>query len=230
MSIIEIIDLSFGYDRQYLFQHLNVSIEAKDYIAIAGPNGSGKSTLIRCLLGFISNFEGEIKKKEHLRIGYLPQNIQRNDHIFPATVYEIIAMGTLKDQRGRKKIDKASKLQISHVLKELNIEHLKDKKMSELSGGQQQRVLLGRALVGKPNVLVLDEPTSALDPLIREEFYHLIKKLNQEQAITILLVTHDLSSVESQANRLLYIDQKGIYDGNFLDYYQSKVKFVKEEK
>ena len=102
---------------------------------------------------------------------------------------------------------------ILDLSKKLRIEDLLSQKIGTLSGGQSQRVFLARALVHKPKLLIMDEPTSALDPGFRDEFYQLIKQLHDEEGVAIVLISHDLNSVNQYAKKLLYLDQKVVYFG-----------------
>ena len=106
-------------------------------------------------------------------------------------------------------------------MKLLNIEDLKNKKIGDLSGGQQQRVLLARALVSNPKLLILDEPTSALDPKIRNEFYELLKELNETLKVTIVLISHDIGTIGKYASRLIYLDKTLVFDGTFDEFCHS---------
>ncbi|MGL5977603.1 MAG: metal ABC transporter ATP-binding protein [Erysipelotrichaceae bacterium] len=219
--LIELQNLGMSFGKVKVLSDISLTIEKQDYIAIVGPNGAGKTTLVKIISGILQDYDGEVMREKKLRIGYLPQKVMRNDLYFPATVEEVVATGLLGQKGWFKRISKEDHSVIDASLASLQIQHLQKQKMSDLSGGQQQRVLLARALVGNPELLILDEPTSALDPLIRKDFYAIIKQLNLA-GMTILLVTHDLTSVELQADRLLYLDSSGYYFGNFIDYYSQK--------
>jgi zinc transport system ATP-binding protein len=119
-------------------------------------------------------------------------------------------------------LDGEDKRKIESVLKELNIFDLKDKQISKISGGQQQRVFLARAMVSSPEILFLDEPSSALDPKMRQEFFDILNKLNKEKNITIILITHDTSSVANFSNKLLYVDKTLIFYGSYGDFCKSE--------
>lgn len=227
--IIQVNNLSFGYDETLVFEKLSFVINEGDYIALAGPNGAGKSTLMKCMMGLLPMKEEQITKRKGMKIGYLPQNLLRKDQLFPATVRELVMQGNYQQGKYRKSINKNSEEEAKNMMVKLGIIDFQHKLMNELSGGQQQRVLLARAMIGRPDILVLDEPTSALDPKIKEEFYHILDGINKEENITIILVTHDLASAETQAKRLLYLDQNGLYDGSFIAYYSDKVKSVRKE-
>ena len=111
----------------------------------------------------------------------------------------------------QKILNKEDQTKIDDILNRLNIMPLKNKRIGDLSGGQQQRVLLARAMVNKPEVLILDEPTSALDPRVREDFYKLIHEINTVDGTTILLVSHDLGSVQKYAKRMLVLDREVVF-------------------
>jgi zinc transport system ATP-binding protein len=210
------INVSFGHLE--VLKDVSFHVEENDFLAIVGPNGSGKTTLMKALLGLINTNSGEFVFADKLNkqdIGYLPQSSFLQDKHFPATVKEIIATGlTSQPIFGKSKENEKSIRQISGLL---DIDHLLNKKIGYLSGGQHQRVLMARALVKKPKFLVLDEPTSALDPKIKEEFYTLIQHLHGHERVSIILISHDLQSVNEYAKNILYLDQKVIYFGSTND-------------
>jgi zinc transport system ATP-binding protein len=142
--------------------------------------------------------------------------------LFPAKVGEVIEMGLLVQKKFPKILGTEDKEKVDSILNELGISDLKEKKIGQLSGGQQQRVLLARAMVGKPEILILDEPTSALDPKIRTEFYEMIRALNERHQVTILLVSHDIGSVGKYTNKMLYLDQRLVFYGDYKDFCHSQ--------
>ncbi len=197
-------------------------VKPKDFIAIIGANGSGKTTLIKALLGLKSISEGTIFKSKDLNIGYLPQHTASDDRHFPATVEEIIGMGRLSKKRFPKRMNTDDYLEISKVLEYLDIVQLRKKRIGTLSGGQQQRVLLARALVCEPDILIMDEPTSALDQSMRDQFFRLLKTLNDELGVSIILVTHDIATAGEFVNRVIYMDQRIVFDGSFEHFCEKK--------
>lgn len=226
-KILEIQNLYAAYGKFKALEDISFKVEKGDYIGIVGPNGSGKTTLIRCLLNLMEPQSGKIVffnelQKNRTHIGYLPQKAITNDRIFPAKVKEIIAIGLLNQRENRFYLTSKEKKQVEDILVKLNIYGLKDKKIGNLSGGQQQRVLLARAMVNNPELLILDEPTSALDPQVREEFYQLLNQLNEEEQTTILLVSHDVGSVGKYTNKMLYLDQRLVFFGDYKDFCASK--------
>lgn len=228
-SIIEIKKLQVKYGATTVLENINFSVEKGAYIGLAGPNGAGKSTLIKAILGLIPS-QGEIiiageksKNFNHFeKIGYLPQKGQNFNQIFPASVLEIVTLGTLAQKKWPKKITSLDRKKTEKILKTLGIFELKDRPVGELSGGEQQRVFLARALVNNPEILILDEPSTALDPAIRESFFALINKLNKELGVTIILITHDIGHIGAYAKQLLYLDKKVIFYGAFSDFCHSQ--------
>lgn len=225
-TILKVSDLCVSYGRHRVLDGLSFEIRRGDYVGIVGPNGSGKSTLVKTLLGLNQAESGQITYGNGLaqsrhRIGYLPQVAITTDTLFPAKVREIVEMGILVDKKFPKLLGKADKARVDEILDILGISALRDKKIGQLSGGQQQRVLLARALVGHPEILILDEPTSALDPKIRTEFYELIDELNKEHEVTVLLVSHDIGSIGQYTNKMLYLDRKLVFFGDYKDFCHS---------
>ncbi len=203
MSILLAKELAVGYDHNPVLQGINFSIESGDYFCIVGENGSGKTTLMKTLLGLQPSISGVVEfgagvKKTN--IGYLPQqtDFQRD---FPATVFEIVLSGC---QNGLGKgffYTKAQKQMALKNIEKMGILALKNRCYRELSGGQQQRVLLARALCATQKVLLLDEPVAGLDPIVTEEMYQVISKLNK-QGLTIIMISHDIENVKRYATRI----------------------------
>ncbi|HCT62775.1 MAG TPA: ABC transporter ATP-binding protein [Erysipelotrichaceae bacterium] len=212
-KLLEVRNLSVTFGRVKALDDVSFYVEENDYLAIVGPNGSGKSSLMKCILGLIESFDGSYVYWDDLKredIGYLPQRSPNQDKHFPATVYEIIQTGITNKRIDRKTMNQA----ILDLSRKLGIEDLLNQKIGYLSGGQSQRVFLARALIHKPKLLIMDEPTSALDPSFRDEFYQLIKQLHDEEGVSIVLISHDLNSVNQYAKNLLYLDQKVVYFGS----------------
>ncbi|OPY65674.1 MAG: High-affinity zinc uptake system ATP-binding protein ZnuC [Syntrophorhabdus sp. PtaU1.Bin050] len=216
-------DLAFRYNSTEVLSDISFRLQAGDYVGIVGPNGSGKTTLIKLILGFIQPDRGTILLfgsnpadfSEWRRVGYLPQRINSFNPNFPATVREIVALGLLSTKGFPKRIGKADKGAIESALSLLDILDIKNKLIGELSGGQQQRVLLAKAIVSKPELLILDEPTTALDPEAREKFFNTLRDLNRDGKVTIVIITHDTGTIGKYASRLLYLDKRIVFYGGF---------------
>ena len=198
---IKCIDLDIGYDGKAVVSGLNLKINDGDYLCIVGENGSGKTTLMKTLLGLIPLLGGSIQGLNKNDIGYLPQisDIQKE---FPATVEEVVLSGTKKLFYRKKEKDL-----MMFNLERLNITNLSKCKFSELSGGQRQRVLLARALCASKKILLLDEPVSGLDPKATAMMYEIIDKLNKEDGMTIIMISHDLNGSLKYASNVLNIGE-----------------------
>jgi zinc transport system ATP-binding protein len=212
---LSIKNLTLKYQSHIAVKDVSFDLHKQEFVAIIGVNGSGKTTLIRSILGLKPIFQGEIIKSNNMNLSYLPQNFNMEDTHFPASVEEIVSLGLLSHKNFPKRLNHFDKHIIEEVLNDLEIVHLKKKRIGELSGGQQQRVLLARALVSKPDILILDEPTSALDPQMRKTFFKILKLLNEKNHTTIVLVTHDIASAGSYIDRVIYMDQSLLFDGTY---------------
>lgn len=216
-------NLTLGYGDNIVISDLSFSINKGDYICIVGENGSGKSTLTKALVGIMPTISGSIIKTDDfkdLKIGYLPQQTQiQND--FPATVKEVVSSGI--SAKNQFFINRAERNRIYDTMKKLGIANISKKSIRDLSGGQKQRVFLARAMCVSSSVLLLDEPVSGLDPLITEELYLLLKKLNKEDKTTIIMVSHDIASAITYATHILHIGKDSSFYGTVNEYLESDI-------
>ncbi len=205
MPLLTCRDLTVGYDGKAVTPPLSFSVGAGDYLCIIGENGSGKSTLLKALLGLISPLGGEIEYLPSLhknQLGYLPQQtlVARD---FPASTQEIVRSGLLGRCGLRPFYTKQEKARAQWAMEQLDISHLAKSCYRELSGGQQQRVLLARALCAAKNLLLLDEPAASLDTRTTAQLYDIIARLNREQGLAIIMISHDLSAARQYATHIL---------------------------
>ena len=206
-------DLCVGYDGKAVLQDLSFAVFSGDYLCIVGENGSGKSTLMKTILGLQQPVRGRILTLDGLRkneIGYLPQQTQVQKD-FPASVREIVLSGCQGRCGSRPFYNKEEKMQIAQLAKRC---------YRELSGGQQQRVLLARALCATRKMLLLDEPVSGLDPKVTAEMYALIEKLNREDGITVIMISHDIAAAVKYASHILHIGD-AVFFGTRAEYLRS---------
>jgi zinc transport system ATP-binding protein len=229
MNSISIEGLSFDYHGNEVLRDITCDIRQGDYVGIVGPNGSGKSTLIRCILGLNKVEHGTITLfgvpqpafTAWDRIGFLPQGLQLFNPNFPATVEEVVRLGRLSKKRFPRRFDASDGKAVERAMDLMGISSLGKRLIGELSGGLRQRALLARALVNDPEVLILDEPTTALDPDTRDSFYSTVRDLNVNRGTTILLITHDSSTIGLYASKLLYLDKRIIFFGTFEEFCHS---------
>ena len=219
MSLIDIKNLSLGYDGNIVLKNVNLKIEENAFLCVVGPNGSGKSTLIKGILGLIKPISGTItfnNLKQNF-IGYMPQET-KVDSNFPASVLEIVLSGTLNKKKMSLFYTKEDKKLAIKNLKILGIENLKNKHFSELSGGQRQKVLLARSLCATSKLLILDEPSNNLDSKSKKNLYDILKNLNKNYNITIIMITHDLDHNNLIGNKILSLREDDIFYGTTEDF------------
>ena len=215
-------DLCVGYDGKAVLQDLNFAVFSGDYLCIVGENGSGKSTLMKTILGLQQPVRGRILTLDGLRkneIGYLPQQTQVQKD-FPASVREIVLSGCQGRCGSRPFYNKGEKQLALDAMDKMQITQLARRCYRELSGGQQQRVLLARALCATQKMLLLDEPVSGLDPKVTAEMYALIEKLNREDGITVVMISHDTTAAIKYASHILHIGDT-VFFGTKAAYLQS---------
>ncbi len=206
-TAIEVENLFFKYNKEYVLEDINLKIFENEYIAIIGPNGGGKTTFLKLLLGLLTPTKGSIKiyakppSRFKTSIGYLPQRVNFNLDM-PISVKDIVLQGRLKN--GKFFYEKEDYKKCDQILEKLDIKDLKHRKISELSGGQRQKILLSRALVSEPKILILDEPTASIDIKGQKEIYKILKELE----LTKIVVSHDIEILFEGVDRVAYINRK----------------------
>ena len=217
-------DLSLGYEGHAILTGLSFSVSAGDYLCIVGENGSGKSTMMKTILGLQKPLAGSIEWGGGLKnseIGYLPQQtaVQRD---FPATVWEIVLSGCQARAGRRPFYSRQDKALARENMEKMDVMQFARRCYRELSGGQQQRVLLARALCATRKLLLLDEPVTGLDPKVTLELYQLIERLNRQDKVTVIMISHDISSAVRYASHILHIGQN-VFFGPTGDYVHSEL-------
>lgn len=225
MALISCKNVSMSYDGNTVLSDVNFKVYSGDYLCIVGENGSGKTTLMKGILGLLPVSAGQLTFSDGLKqseIGYLPQQtgIQRD---FPASVYEVVLSGCLNSRGLKPFYSRKEKQAVIKNMDKLGIAPLKKRCYRELSGGQQQRVLLSRALCATKKLLLLDEPVTGLDPIATSELYALIKKLNTEDGITVIMVSHDIVSAVENADHILHLSDKKMFYGKTTEYMHSEM-------
>ena len=203
---------------------VNLEIKQGEFFTLLGPSGCGKTTLLRMIAGFNSVDGGEIcfddkvinNLEAHKRdIGMVFQNYAIFPHL---TVAENVAYGLKAKKYPKDQIPG----KVEEALDLVQIKNLKDRKPNELSGGQQQRVLIARALCATSSLLILDEPITGLDPTAIQEFYAMLRRLNREDKVAILMVSHDLRNAVEEANKILHLQKRVLFYGPAHDYMNSQ--------
>src|SRR5210317_913513 len=216
-TIIETQNLNFAYDQQPVIRNVNLRIKSGDFMAMIGPNGGGKTTLLKLMLGLLNADSGSIRifgkkpKDVSHRIGYVPQDIHINQN-FPISSSDVVLMGKLKSGKGWSRHSKEDRMAALQALEQVGMGKYRDHRVGELSGGQKQRVFIARALVTDPDILFLDEPTASIDTKGQNEFYAILKELNQK--ITIIVVSHDLMVISRYVKSVACVNQSLHYHGD----------------
>lgn len=185
--------VSTGYDSDIVLRDVSLKIYPRDFIGVIGPNGGGKTTMIKVLLGLLPVFSGSVMfPAGRPRTGYLPQ-LSQIDKTFPITVKEVVGSGLVSRNHIFPHLSKEQKQQVLEMLEEAKLLSLSARPIGELSGGQLQKTLLCRALINRPQLLILDEPNTFVDKNFEQDLYRWLAKLNKEMAI--ILVSHDIGTI-----------------------------------
>ncbi len=207
--IIKIEHLSAGYEGKEVLHDINLTVLSDDYLGIIGPNGGGKTTLMRIILGLLKPTEGTIrflkdgKEVKEITMGYLPQ-YNALDRQFPISVYEVVLSGLSKTKGLFARYTKAHHQQVLDTLDRMQLLDLKDRHIGALSGGQLQRVLLARAIVSKPDVVILDEPNTYIDRRFQKQMYEMLEQINKDCAI--IIVSHDIAEVLNNVKHIACVN------------------------
>ena len=226
--VLELNQVSFGYGSELVLEDVSLHLHPGQFAALVGPSGTGKTTLLKLILGTLKPSHGEICfHGENLstglmpRIGYVPQ-LESVDWNFPVTVEQAVWMGQVRNKSPWPWMIASERLQVMSFLERLGIADLAGRHIRDLSGGQQQRVFLARALISKPDLLVLDEPTVGLDIQTAEMILVLLSELNR-QGITLLMTTHDLNAAAAHLPWVICLNRRVVSQGTPEDVFNEQV-------
>ena len=209
-ELVRVESVTCRYGRQAVLVDVDLTVAEGQLTGVVGPSGSGKTTLLRALTGTLQPASGSVVRRPGLRVGYVPQ-VDSVSWSFPVTVSECVLMartrGRLLPWRSREE-----RAEVAAVLDRLGIGGLADRHIRALSGGQQQRMFIARALLGRPQLLLLDEPTSGVDVATRHEVLHLLDELNAD-GLAIVLTTHDLNGIAAHLPHLVCLNTRVVAAG-----------------
>ena len=194
-----------GYGRRTVLIDLNLTLNEGDFLGIVGPNGAGKTTILKAMLGILKPMSGQVRRNASARFGYVPQR-QFIDEVFPLTVMDVALMGRYTRLGVFARPSRRDRDFVLQCLRHVGIADLAATPYRELSGGQKQRTLIARALAAEPQVMILDEPTNDMDIGSEHAIMELLKRLHDEDGITIVMVSHLLNVVVNYADTLALID------------------------
>lgn len=212
--LLRLESLDCGYGRQGpVLRGVDLTVDTRDFVGIVGPSGAGKTTLLRVMLGTLAPLAGSVSRASGVRVGYVPQ-VETVDWSFPVTVAEVVLMAR---RRSRRRVapwaSRTEKVEVAQVLDRLGLGDLADRHIRELSGGQQQRVFIARALLSRPQLLIMDEPTAGVDVRTRHEVLHLLADLHGA-GLAIVLTTHDLNGLAAHLPRIVCVQGQVVAAGS----------------
>ncbi|MDR2498413.1 MAG: ATP-binding cassette domain-containing protein [Tannerellaceae bacterium] len=210
LIVLENISAAYTAQAEVILKDVSLTLYKADFLGITGPNGGGKTTLLKIILGLLKPVGGSIRffqqgeEVASLKMGYLPQ-VNLIDKKYPISVREVISSGLVSDKPLFRSFSREQRQRIDRTIEQMGLAELARRPIGELSGGQLQRTLLGRAIIGKPKVLILDEPDSYIDTAFETHFYELLGEIRHESAV--ILVSHNLANMEKLATRIIRIDK-----------------------
>lgn len=235
-TVIRLENVYFSYGDKQVLKNINFSIERGMFMGLVGPNGGGKTTLIKIILGLIKPDEGSVYLldkpidtfKDWNRIGFVSQKANTFNRGFPATVFEVVAMGLTAKIGYFRFMKKNHKEKVLAAIEQVGMSDYAYHNIGNLSGGQQQRVFIARALVSEPELLILDEPTVGIDYKNVERFYDLLHELNVKKNLTLLLVTHDTGAMTKHATNVACLNQTLHFHGKSEEYTALSQEYLSE--
>ncbi|MDE2766680.1 MAG: metal ABC transporter ATP-binding protein [Chloroflexota bacterium] len=221
-SVVEWERVSFAYGSVPAVEDVSLCIHYGELAAILGPNGGGKSTLIKLALGLLQPDAGKVRLfgrdvadfDDWRRVGYMPQVVAGVWRDFPATVSEVVAHGAHSGVSPLGLFRRSERADVLEALAVAGMTAFRSRRLSELSVGQQQRVLLARALVRQPELLVLDEPAAGVDVSGEEQLYAVLRDINRERGIAVIIVSHDIGAMLREASTLACMDRRLVLHGH----------------
>lgn len=190
-TLVELHDIQVKFADKTVLDHVSLQLKRGKITTLIGPNGAGKSTLVKVLLGLQRQYQGKVSKHKGLRIGYVPQKLKLNETL-PLNVSRFLRLA-----------GKYSSQELTSALKLVGAEHLQKANMHSLSGGENQRVLLARALLQRPDLLVLDEPAQGVDIQGQIDLYDLIDTIRRRFNCAVFMVSHDLHLVMAKTDDVI---------------------------
>ncbi|KON34646.1 ABC transporter [miscellaneous Crenarchaeota group-1 archaeon SG8-32-1] len=213
--VLEVSNLYVKRANSIVVEDANFTINKGDYVGIVGPNGGGKTTLLLAILNIIPRTRGSIRLfgqdiesfSSWDKVAYVSQGAVNFDSHFPLSVRELVGLGRVNRGNLGRNLKRIDWEIVDEVLDFMGISDIASRRIGQLSGGQKQRVFVAKALVRKPEIILLDEPIVGVDAKTQEKFYKKLSDLNIRKGITIMLVTHDLTAVFCRMSKVMCMNQ-----------------------
>ena len=215
-SLVTVSQAAFGYAGKPVVAGVDLAVRAGDFLGIVGPNGGGKTTLFRGLLGLVPPLAGRVDRHA-TRIGYVPQR-ESLDPIFPLRVEDVVRMGAYGELSGLRRLGRAQKAAALDAIARVGLSGEARASFAALSGGQRQRALLARALLSRPQLLLLDEPTSGVDRGAQRRILDLLLELHARDGITVLIVSHQIGLLREAAREILWVADGRVVRGRTAEF------------
>lgn len=218
--VIQLENVFFSYESEMILSNIDFSVYSGDFVALVGNNGAGKTTLLKLVLNELSPTRGTVQVlgqdvsrfNQWTKIGYIPQRGFAMAVDFPATVREVVVSNLYSSIGPLRFANKKQQKKVMEALESVGMQDYAERMISTLSGGQQQRVLLARVLVNDPLFLLLDEPTTGVDEQNVQNLYKMLCDWNQNNGMSILMVTHDIERCKPIVSRVLRLDEGHIME------------------
>ena len=215
IPVLEVSDLHVARSNSVVIEDANFTIHQGDYVGIVGPNGGGKTTLLLTILNILPKTRGSIRLfgqdiesfSRWEKVAYVPQHAINFDPHFPLSVRELVSLGRVNRGNLGRTLKRKDWEAVDEALKFMGISDIANRRIGQLSGGQKQRVFVAKALVRKPEIILLDEPIVGVDAGTQEKFYKKLSDLNVAKGITIMLVTHDLTAVFCRMSKVMCMNR-----------------------
>lgn len=235
-SVIRLENINYSYENKVALKNVNLQINRGMFMGLVGPNGGGKTTLIKIILGLLKPDSGSIylldkpisSFTDWNQIGFVSQKANAFNKSFPATVFEVVAMGLTAKIGYLKFLNKKHKQKIVQAIEQVHLSDYMYENIGNLSGGQQQRVFIARALVSEPALLILDEPTVGIDYQNVAHFYKILHELNKQKNMTLLLVTHDTGAMTKYVTDVVCLNQTLHFHGKSEEYTALSADYLSE--
>jgi zinc transport system ATP-binding protein len=231
-EILELQDITAGYDGKPVLLNANLPVYENDFIGIIGPNGGGKTTLLKVIVGLLPPFSGKVIFHNNFspnEIGYLSQ-VTQAERSFPITAKQVVQSGLMSGSHAKGFFVKTDTHAIEKIMETVGIQNLAKKSIQNLSGGEFQKVMLCRAIISHPKLLILDEPNTFVDHNFEAEMHHILKKLNEQMAI--IMVSHDLGNISGLVksiacvNRTLTYHHENKINAEMMEVYNCPVELI----